>query len=436
MLNTVEIIRKKRDGGELTAEEISYFIKGYLNDEIGDYQMSALLMAGFLNGMTEAETKAFTEEMLYSGEVLDFASIPQVKVDKHSTGGVGDKTSLVLAPIVAAAGPRVPMISGRGLGHTGGTLDKLESIPGFNTRLSLSEFRRIVETVGACIIGQTEEIAPADRRIYSLRDTTATVESIPFITASIMSKKLAEGIDALVLDVKCGCGAFMKTEQDARRLADSLVRTGRRMNKRVLAMITDMNQPLGWSVGNSLEVIESIETLKGQGTGDFLGLCLELAAAMLLLGNAVTDLEEGQELARKLISSGVALEKFREMVEAQGGDPRCIDDFSLLPQAQWSEEVLAEQAGYVTAIDTQAVGLAAMHLGAGRRKLDTALDYSVGLQIKAKVGDYVEKGQPLCTIYYNKPDFLEVTKKRLLQSYELGQERRELSVMVKEIIES
>jgi len=434
MLNTLEIIKKKRDGEELSAEEISYFIKGFLGEEIADYQMAALLMAIYCKGFSDQETQALTEEMLFSGEVIDFSYLPQMKIDKHSTGGVGDKTSLVIAPIVAAAGLIVPMISGRALGHTGGTLDKLESIPGYRTNLSLTEFRKVVETVGTAIIGQTKEIAPADKQIYSLRDVTATVDSIPLITASIMSKKLAEGLDCLLLDVKCGNGAFMRTLDDARNLAQAMVNVGNRMKKRTAAFITSMDQPLGWAVGNSLEVMEAIETLKDLGGTDFRGLCIELSAMMLYLGKVVKDMEEGQILVRKLISSGSALEKFRQMVEVQGGDPKVVDDFSLLPQARLKTEVLAPSNGYITAIDTLGVGHAAMHLGAGRRRIDSEIDYSVGLQINAKLGDYVEKGQSLCTIFYNDENFLSMTQKRLEATYQIGDEKPPLSVLVKEVI--
>lgn len=435
MLNTLEIIKKKRDGEELSAEEISYFIKGFLSEEIADYQMAALLMAIYCKGFNDQETQALTEEMLFSGEVIDFSYLPQMKIDKHSTGGVGDKTSLVVAPIAAAAGLVVPMISGRALGHTGGTLDKLESIPGYKTNLSLTEFRKVVEDIGTAIIGQTKEIAPADKQIYSLRDVTATVDSIPLITASIMSKKLAEGLDCLLLDVKCGNGAFMRNIDDARKLARAMVNVGNRMKKRTAAFITSMDQPLGWAIGNSLEVMEAIETLKDLGGNDFRGLCIELAAMMLYLGKVVVDMEEGQILVRKLISSGIALEKFRQMIEAQGGDPNVIDDFSLLPQAKLKTEVLAQTQGYITAIDTLGVGHAAMHLGAGRRRIDSEIDYSVGLQINAKIGDYVEKGESLCTIYYNDENFLAMTQKRLEKAYQIGKEKPPLSVLVKEIVD-
>ncbi|MEW6734013.1 MAG: thymidine phosphorylase [Acidobacteriota bacterium] len=430
MLHTVEIIRKKRDGRELSAAEISYFIKGYLNREVADYQMSALLMAIYLRGLNEVETQAFTEEMLYSGEVLDFSYLPQAKIDKHSTGGVGDKTSLVLAPLAAAAGLYVPMISGRGLGHTGGTLDKLESIPGFNAQLSLSDFRKVIEKVGAAIIGQTEEIAPADRRIYALRDVTATVESIPLITASIMSKKLAEGIDCLVLDVKCGNGAFMETAERALALAQSLVKVGKRMHKRITVLITDMNQPLGWAVGNSLEVIESIDTLKGK-PGIFTDLCVELAAAMLHTGGIVTDIDAGKRGAERLIENGSALEKFCEMVTAQGGNAKIIDDYSLLPQASYQKEVLVAQDGYISSIDTHGIGMAAMILGAGRQRLDSQIDYGVGIKINVKLGDYVNKGDLLCTIYYNNAQLLAETEQRLLQAYQISAQQPPLLPLVK-----
>lgn len=435
MPSTLEIIRKKRDALELSTEEISYFIKGYLSEEIADYQMSALLMAIFLQGFSDTETQALTEEMLFSGEVLDFSYLSQAKVDKHSTGGVGDKTSLVIAPIVAAAGLCVPMISGRALGHTGGTLDKLESIPGFKTNISLKDFKQIIEKIGFAIIGQTDEIAPADRKIYSLRDVTATVDSIPLITASVMSKKLAEGLDGLLLDVKCGNGAFMRTIEDARRLSQVMVNVGKQMKKRTTAFITAMDQPLGWSVGNSLEVIEAIETLKGLGGEDFRFLCIELAAKMLHLGKVALDIDEGRRQVHSLISSGAALEKFEQMIIAQGGNANVINDFSLLPQAKHQAEVLAPQAGYVTSIDTLAIGHATMHLGAGRRRLDSAIDMAVGLRIIAKIGDYVTEGQNLCTIYYNDESFLATTQKRIEKAYQISEEKIIPSELVKEIIE-
>src|SRR5246127_1584964 len=317
-----DLIRRKRDGAELQRNEIEFLVNGYTRDEIPDYQISAWLMAVLLRGMSRAELAALTETMLNSGQVLDFSDLPAAKTDKHSTGGVGDKTSLIIAPIVAAGGLYVPMISGRGLGHTGGTLDKLESIPGFNVNLSAGEFRHVLDACGCAMIGQTAEIAPADRKLYALRDVTGTVESPYLICASIMSKKLAEGVDALVLDVKTGSGAFMKSEKDAAFLAELMVETGERMSKKVVALITDMDQPLGNMIGNALEVIEVVEVLRGGGPEDLRELCLHLAGWMLYLGGASTTVAEGTQLSSQLISSGKALDKFRHMIELQGGDAR------------------------------------------------------------------------------------------------------------------
>src|SRR3954469_20209535 len=358
----VDLIRRKRDGGELSAEEINYIVSRYTEGAIPDYQVAALLMAIVLKQMTRAELAALTEAMLHSGSVLDFSDIPGKKVDKHSTGGVGDKTSLVIAPLVAAAGVPVPMISGRGLGHTGGTLDKLESIPGFNVNLSLEEFRHVLATAGCGLIGQTAEIAPADKKLYSLRDVTGTVESPYLICASIMSKKLAEGIDGLVLDVKTGSGAFMKKEKDAAFLASLMAETGQRMGKHVVALITDMNQPLGKMAGNSVEVIECVEVLRGEGPSDLRELCLQLCAWMFVLGDRAKSVEEGKELAAKLIASGRALEKFREMVGLQGGDVAAIDDTNRLPIASHKKDVVSSQTGYLAAFDCEAVGTACVVL--------------------------------------------------------------------------
>ncbi len=397
----VEVIRRKRDGRDVSGETIARLIDLYTRGEIPDYQVSAFLMAVCCRGMNEDETRALTETMLHSGTVLDLSDIPGIKVDKHSTGGVGDKTSLVLAPVVAAAGVPVPMISGRGLGHSGGTLDKLEAIPGFRTDLSLTEFRRLVETVGVGLIGQTPEIAPADKKLYALRDVTGTVESIPLITASIMSKKLAEGIDALVLDVKSGTGAFMRTDDQARALARSLARTGERMGKRVTAIITDMNQPLGWAVGNALEVIEAQEMLRGNLTGRFAELTIELAARMILLGNAAPTIEDARATAVKTISSGKALEKWRDIVLAQHGDPRVVDDDTFLPTARRQHVVVAEREGFVSGFATEAIGWASVRLGAGRLTLDTPVDPAVGLCVHVELGDRVAAGDPLVTVHYN-----------------------------------
>lgn len=397
----VDVIRKKRDGQELSAAEIKSLIDRYTSGELPDYQAAAWLMAAIIRGLTRSETAALTDAMLHSGEVLDFSDFPAFKVDKHSTGGVGDKTSLVLASLVAAGGLVIPMISGRGLGHTGGTLDKLESIPGFNVNLSTAEFRRVLHKCGCCMIGQTAEIAPADRTLYALRDVTATVESPYLICASIMSKKLAEGVDALVLDVKTGSGAFMKKEEDAVFLAELMVETGERMGKKMIALITDMNQPLGLNVGNSLEVAEVLQVLQGSGPADLVELCLELAGWMFYLGNAVSSVADGKKTAERLILSGDALAKFREMVELQGGDVNVIDDPTKLPQANYRLDIASTESGYVTAMNSQAIGEACVVLGGGREKKEDSVDPAVGIVFHKKLGDRVATGDRLCTVHYN-----------------------------------
>jgi pyrimidine-nucleoside phosphorylase len=419
-IRAIDVIRKKRDGGELTRAEIEALVGGYTEGKIPDYQASAWLMATLLKGMTRAETAALTDTMLHSGEVLDFSDLPSRKVDKHSTGGVGDKTSLVLAPLAAAGGLTVPMISGRGLGHTGGTLDKLEAIPGFNVNLPVAEFRRILETCGCAMIGQTAEIAPADRKLYALRDVTGTVESPFLICASIMSKKLAEGIDALVLDVKTGSGAFMKSEKDAAYLAELMVETGERMGKKMAALITDMDQPLGRFVGNALEVVEVVDVLRGEGPEDLRDLCLELAAWMFLLGGSVSGVEEGKKLSGKLIRSGEALEKFRKMVALQGGDARVVDDPKLLPQAKQKIDAVSAKAGYVTAIQCERAGTACVILGGGRERKEDSVDPAVGFVLHKKVGDPVSSGEPLCTIHYNSEALGARAKAMLLESFEIA----------------
>src|SRR5580765_3343232 len=362
----VDLIRKKRDSGELSREELGFLVSGYMRGDIPDYQMAAWLMAVWIRGMNRSELAALTEVMLYSGEVLNHSEIPGKKVDKHSTGGIGDKTSLILAPIVAAGGLTVPMISGRGLGHTGGTLDKLEAIPGFNVNLSLEDFRRVLRECGMGLIGQTAEIAPADKKIYALRDVTSTVENIGLICASIMSKKLAEGIDALVLDVKTGSGAFMKKEEDSVRLAEVMVETGKRMGKKVVALITDMDQPLGCMAGHSNEVAESVEVLKGGGPADLRDLSLDLSAWMFYLGERTKSVEEGRRLAETMIASGQALEKFRQGITLQGGDPRVIDDYGVLPAASHKLDVTAATSGYLAATNCMEFGIALAMLGGGR----------------------------------------------------------------------
>jgi pyrimidine-nucleoside phosphorylase len=429
-----EIIQAKRDGQPLPPDAIETLIDGYTKGDVPDYQMAAFCMAVFFRGMTDEETAALTRAMLQSGDELDLSDIPGVKVDKHSTGGVGDKVSIALAPLAAACGVFVPMISGRGLGHTGGTLDKLESIPGFDVNLSADRFREILAGVGACLIGQTARLAPADRKLYALRDVTATVESIPLIAGSIMSKKLAEGIDALVLDVKVGNGAFMKRAEDGRRLAAVLCSIGRRMGKKVTALLTGMDQPLGHAIGNSLEVVEAVELLKGRGPKDLLDITVELTAEMLLLGERTADLREARGMVSAAIADGRGLAKLREIVTAQGGDPEAISDVSRLPQAHGSLEVRAVSGGFVQAIDTQALGLAAVALGAGRSRIEEGVDHSVGLVVRKKLGDPVEPGEPLCTIHHGTrahegPAQVAV---RVEQAYRIGQRRLSVEPLILE----
>jgi pyrimidine-nucleoside phosphorylase len=430
----IDVIRKKRDGGELSRDEIESLIGAYTRGDIPDYQVSAWLMAVVLRGMTRAETAVLTDAMLRSGEVLDFSSLPAEKVDKHSTGGVGDKTSLVLAPLAAAAGVAVPMISGRGLGHTGGTLDKLEAIPGFNVNLSVTQFRRVLETCGCAMIGQTAEIAPADRKLYALRDVTGTVESPYLICASIMSKKLAEGIDSLVLDVKTGSGAFMKNEKDAAFLAELMAETGERMGKKVVALITDMDQPLGNKVGNALEVAEVVEILRGGGPDDLRQLCLELAGWMLYLGDSAESLNAGKKRSEDLISSGKALEKFRQMVELQGGDPRAIDDTGRLPRAPHTTTIANAKAGFVASVQCEQVGTACVILGGGRERKEDSVDAAVGIVLHKKVGDHVAAGEPLATIHYNDEGRAARAKQLLEASYSIGGSPPEKQPLIHRVI--
>ena len=421
-MRAVDVIQKKRDGHELTPDEIAAFIEGYTRGTIPDYQASALAMAVFFKGMTSRETVALTESMMRTGEVLDLGELPGPKVDKHSTGGVGDKTSMVLAPLAAACGVYVPMISGRGLGHTGGTLDKLESIPGFRVGLSLDEFRAVLRKSHLGLIGQTPEIAPADRKLYALRDVTSTVESRPLIAASIMSKKMAEGIDALVLDVKTGDGAFMVKEEDSRALAEAMLAIGKGMGKKIVALITDMEQPLGRTVGNALEIVECIETLQGKGPEDLETLSVELAAWMLSLGGASPTLDAARARVREALASGAGLRKFQEVIELQGGDPRVCDDLSRLPRAAETVELRAESAGRVTGIACRAVGTAAMLLGAGRETVDSTIDPGVGLVLRKKVGDAVSTGEPLATVHVSDRRRLDEALAMLRRAIRIGPE--------------
>jgi pyrimidine-nucleoside phosphorylase len=436
-MRAVDLIRKKRDSAEHSREEISFLISGYTRGDIPDYQMAAWLMAVWLKGLSSSETAALTEAMLYSGETLDLSEIPGKKVDKHSTGGIGDKTSLILAPIVAAGGLAVPMISGRGLGHTGGTLDKLEAIPGFNVNLSLEQFRRVLAECGMGLIGQTKEIAPADKKIYALRDATSTVENIGLICASIMSKKLAEGIDALVLDVKVGSGAFMKGEDQAVKLAEVMIETGKRMGKKVVALITDMDQPLGRMAGHANEVAECLEVLRGGGPPDLRDLSLELSAWMFYLGERTRTVDEGRRLAQEMIATGKAREKFRQGIRLQGGDPGVVDEPSRLPQARSRVDVPSPAGGYITRVDAQQFGIALAILGGGREKKEDRIDHAVGLEFRTRIGDRVEKGEPLVTIHYNADARLGEAKDLIAANYFIGdQAPREKPPLIRRIIEA
>src|SRR5512144_878747 len=416
-----ELIHAKRDGAALAPEDIAALVDGFTRGEIPDYQMAAFCMAVFFRGMDDVEVGALTEAMLRSGDVLDLSDVPGAKVDKHSTGGVGDKVSLALAPLAAACGVKVPMISGRGLGHTGGTLDKLEAIPGFRTDLPVDRFRALVRDVGACLVGQTARLAPADRRLYALRDVTATVESIPLIAASIMSKKLAEGIDALVLDVKVGSGAFMKTREDARALARTLAAIGRGMGKKVSALLTAMDQPLGRAVGNALEVVETIELLRGGGPPDLREVTVELTAEMLVLGGAAPDAPAARARVAAAIADGRGLAKLEQIVLAQGGDPAAIRDPGRLPRAPRTYEVPASVAGVVAAIDAEAVGLAAVALGAGRARVEDRVDPAVGIVVHRRLGERVERGEPLCTVHEGeRSEARERVTARLAAAWRIG----------------
>jgi pyrimidine-nucleoside phosphorylase len=434
-----EIIRKKRDGGELSREEVASFVRGVVDGAWADYQSSALLMAVYLNGMTTAEMESLTQAMLGSGDVLDFSDVPLPKADKHSTGGVGDKTSLVIAPLVAACGVAVPMISGRGLGHTGGTLDKLEAIPGYRVHLGLDEFRRILNKVGFAMMGQTAEIAPADKKLYALRDATETVESIPLIVASIMSKKLAAGLGALVLDVKTGSGAFMRDEGRARALARALVRTGNSCGVHTEALLTDMSQPLGLAVGNANEVQECLKIMRGETddeTRPVRDLSVELAARMVALSGVGGTLEEARASAVRALESGAALERFRRNVEEQGGDPRVCDDPAALSDLTVEEvRVESERAGYVVSIDTAEVGRAVASLGGGRARVEDRIDPAVGFLAHAKTGQLVTSGEPLGLLYCRDASAAAPAVERIRAAYVVGEAPpNRVPELIKEVI--
>jgi len=433
-MRTVDLIQRKRDGGELDSGEISYLVEGYTRGEIPDYQMSAFLMAVFFAGMTDREVSSMTDCMIRSGETVDLSAIKGVKVDKHSTGGVGDKTSLIVAPLAAAAGVVVPMMSGRALGHTGGTLDKLESIPGFRTDLTVEQAQAQLSEIGLVFIGQSDRLAPADGKLYGLRDVTATVESIALIASSIMSKKLAEGLDAVVLDVKVGGGAFIKKQVDARRLAQMMVGIGRRADKRVQALITDMNQPLGYAVGNALEVMEVSQTLMNQGPPDLTRLSLELAARMIFLGKITPTLEEARQLAENKLVDGSGYRKFKQVIQAQGGNPQALDKFELLPNATGMREITSPRAGYVSAIEAEDVGRASTLMGAGREQKDDRIDPAVGVILEVKVGEKVDAGSVLCRLYYTNEEHVEEASELVEGAFRVSSQKAEDRQLILEVV--
>ncbi len=432
-----DLIYKKREGEELTSEEISYIIKGYTADEIPDYQLAAWAMAVFFQGMTAEETAHLTREVAHSGDTVDLSGIPGTKVDKHSTGGVGDKTTLVLVPLVAAAGVPVPKMSGRGLGHTGGTIDKLESIPGFQTEIDRSRFLEQVNDIGAAIIGQTGNLTPADKKLYALRDVTATVDSMPLIASSIMGKKIAGGADAIVLDVKTGSGSFMVEREEARKLARLMVEIGLELERKTIALLTDMSQPLGFTVGNALEIKEAAATLKNQGPDDLTEICLKLGAAMLTAGGYSDDMAEAEAELTVVLESGRALEKMREIITAQQGNPEILDNPELLPRAELIKEIRAEESGYISEVTAREIGLIAMSLGAGREKKGDSIDPAAGVEVLVKQGEQVEAGAALARLHtagkYKSrlPELLE----RLKQAVKISPERISSKKLIQEIIE-
>ncbi|MDI6739920.1 MAG: thymidine phosphorylase [Candidatus Edwardsbacteria bacterium] len=427
-----EIIYKKRNGGILDRGEIQWFIAGYTAGTIPDYQAAALLMAIFLKGMDFEETTNLALAMMNSGRVFDLSGIPGVKVDKHSTGGVGDKVSIILAPIVAAAGVPVPMVSGRGLGHTGGTLDKLESMPGFRTNLTYDEFKRILARIGLAMMGQTADMAPADKKLYALRDVTATVDCLQLIAASIMSKKLACGADGLVLDVKTGSGAFMQAYPDSLSLAKTMVAIGKGAGRKLTALITDMSQPLGSKVGNALEIEECVDCLKGRGPADLLEVTYELGAEMLVMGERACDLESGKRILKSIVSSGQGLSKFREMVQSQGGDPAVADDpKKLLPQANQVIEANAAEDGFIASMDNREVGLASVNLGCGRLKIDDAVDPAAGFTFLKKLGDVVTRGEPMVLVHADDEIRGTVAAKKLQELIRISPQRPEIPALIR-----
>lgn len=434
-MNMVDIITKKRDGGELTPEEIRFFIDNYVKDRIPDYQASALLMAIYFRGLSRAETFALTEAMEFSGDVEDLSDLPGVKVDKHSTGGVGDKTTLVVAPVAAAAGVTVAKMSGRGLGFTGGTADKLEAIPGFRIRLEPVEFRRQLEELGLAVITQTGSITPADKKIYALRDVTGTVESPGLIASSIMSKKLAAGSDGIVLDVKCGSGALLKDLAEAENMADLMIDIGRNAGRKMVAVISDMSQPLGWTIGNALEVEEAIQVLKGGGPEDLRQLCLELAGEMIWIGGRAESFEEGKKTARQVLSDGRALEKFREMVRHQGGDDRIIEEPERMGSSRYSRDVFAGRTGFIAEMATQEIGRASQHLGAGRLRKEDEIDFTAGIRMHVRIGNFVKEGDVLATLYGADSRRLEEVETIMEAAIRISSEPAEPPKLIRKIIQ-
>ena len=429
-----DLIMKKRNGGTLSDDEIEFMIKGYTAGEIPDYQMSAMTMAIYFQGMNEKETLALTMAMAKSGDLLDLSDIHGVKVDKHSTGGVGDKTSLALTPMVAAAGVTVAKMSGRGLGHTGGTIDKLESFTGFSTAITEQQFKDNVNRIGIAIMGQTADLAPADKKLYALRDVTATVDNMSLIASSIMSKKLAAGADAIVLDVKTGSGAFMKKEEDSFALAHEMVRIGNGAGRKTIAVVSDMDQPLGYAVGNALEVREAIDTLKGNGPEDFVELCMTLGSYMLVAGGIANSREEAEKILTNVIESGSALDKLAELVEAQGGDKELVYHPERLPAASIVQEIVSPASGYIQKIICDEIGICSLILGGGRETKESAIDLTVGLVLHKKVGDEVKEGDSLATIYANSQTKLNLAKERFLKAYTIGENPVEKKPLIKGIV--
>ena len=433
-MRTVDLIQRKRNGEELLPEEVTWLIESYTRGEIPDYQMAAFLMAVYFQNMTDHEVSAMTEAIIASGDKIDLSDVPGPKVDKHSTGGVGDKTSLIAAPLAAAAGVKVPMISGRALGHTGGTLDKLEAIPGFRTSLSIDEFKQQLNSIGFAIIGQSESVTPADGKLYALRDTTATIESIALIAASIMSKKLAVTLDGLVLDVKVGSGAFMKRQVDARKLAQIMTTIARRADLRAQALISDMNQPLGFAIGNALEIMEVSQTLQNAGPADLTRISLELAARMIFLGKITETLEEARELAQARLLDLSGYRKLKELIDAQGGNSQVLDRFDLLPNATGATEINSPRAGYISAIDAEEIGRASTMIGAGRDVKEDSIDPAVGVILQVKAGQKVEAGETLCRVYYTREDRVEEAAERVEDAFRISNNPPDQRELILEVV--